>query len=52
MGQSFDLRKKSQLNRIANNITEPAILLNKVINAIKVGFFFTHMVLIVLRTSQ
>lgn len=36
MGQCFDLRKKQQLNRIASNITDPAFLLNKVINAIKV----------------
>ena len=36
MGQCFDLRKKQQLNRIISNITEPAALLNKVINAIKV----------------
>ncbi len=35
MGQSFDLRKKQQLNKIASNITDPAILLAKVINAVK-----------------
>ena len=39
MGQSFDIRKKQQLNRIANNITDPVILLSKVINAIKVCVF-------------
>jgi len=36
MGQSFDIRKKQELNKIVSNITEPAMLLNKVINAIKV----------------
>ena len=35
MGQSFDLRKKQQLNKIVSNITDPAVLLAKVINAVK-----------------
>lgn len=35
MGQSFDLRKKQQLNKIVSNITDPAVLLTKVINAVK-----------------
>ena len=36
-GQCFDLRKRQELNKITSNITEPAVLLNKVINAIKVS---------------
>jgi len=36
MGRCFDMRKKQDVSRIANNITDPETLLNKVINAIKV----------------
>jgi hypothetical protein len=40
MGRCFDMRKKQDVSRIANNLTEPEALLNKVINAIKVKLVF------------
>jgi hypothetical protein len=37
MGQVFDMRKRDDLKRIAINIQNPHEILQKVINAIKVG---------------